>query len=118
MQDMYAMLAEYGSKMRADDEVVYADLQECVKSFGTALEEASTFTQQNQEKHASNLTSDSAAVLEAAQDMSVECMSGKFDDAAADPAEIRRQLSTMEQKVCTWLISAKEGRSFSPSHSK
>lgn len=93
------MLADYGSKMRADDEVVYADLQECVKSFGSALERATAFTQENQEKHAANLSSDAAAVLDAAQDLSVECMSGQFDDATAAPDEMRSRLAAMEQKV-------------------
>lgn len=101
MQDMYAMLADYGSKMRADDEVVYADLQECVKSFASALERATTFTQENHVKHTANLNSDAAAVLEAAQDLSVECMSGQFDDATAEPSEMRKRLASMEKKVCS-----------------
>ena len=99
MQDMYAMLADYGSKMRADDEVVYADLQECVKSFDSALERAAAFTQENHQKHTANMNTDAAAVLEAAQDLSVECMSGQFDDAEAAPAEMRARLAAMEQKV-------------------
>ena len=93
------MLADYGSKMRADDEVVYADLQECVKSFGSALDRATEFTQENHKKHTASIHSDAAAVLEAAQDLSVECMSGQFDDATAVPTEMRARLASMEQKV-------------------
>jgi hypothetical protein len=96
---MYAMLTNYGSRMRADDEVVCADLQEYVKSFGSALERATIFTQDNHKKHATRLSSDAAVVLEAAQDLSVECMSASFDDATADPAEMRKRLAEMEQKV-------------------
>jgi ABC-type nitrate/sulfonate/bicarbonate transport system substrate-binding protein len=96
---MYAMLADYGSKMRPDDEVVYADLQECVKAFTNAIERATTFAQENHSKHVENLETEAAAVLEAAQDIAVECMSGKFDDANAEPAAMRSELTSLEERV-------------------
>jgi len=100
MQEMYAMLTEFGGKMRPDDEVLFSDMQEGVKAYGTALAEAQAFATEHREGHAEGLSAAAAAVMDSAQNISVDCAAGRYDDASADPAATQAQLADLEQQVC------------------
>eukprot|EP00892_Ulva_mutabilis_P006044 jgi/Ulvmu1/3811/UM018_0022.1 len=101
IQEMYAMLSEYGGKMRPDDEVLFSDMQEGVKAYGAALIEAREFAGAQREGHVEGLASAAAALVDSARNVSVDCAAGRYDDATAEPAAMQAQLLRLEQQVCS-----------------
>jgi hypothetical protein len=98
---MFGMLAEYGGRMRPDDEVQLAELNDCVTAFGAELLSAGTFVKTHKAAHAAKLSAEVAGLLASVKEVAEELASGRFDKAGADASEARAALAQFtEQARC------------------
>lgn len=93
------MLTEFGGKMRPDDEVLFSDMQEGMRTYTVALKDAQEFAAAHREGHVEGLATAAAALQDSAQHVSVDCAAGRYDDAEADVGAMLAQLQAVEQEV-------------------
>ena len=103
------MLHDYGGKMRPDDEVAVAELNDAVTAFSTELLAAGTFVKDSRAVHSAKLSAEVAALLAEAKDVGVELASGRFDRVSQDATAVREELASLTKQVsdakmrsCMW----------------
>jgi hypothetical protein len=98
---MYKMLAEYGGKMRPDDEVVLQDLKELVNAYVRSIEESQKYVDANKQTHVAATEAKVADMFDDLKNVFEQCRSGIFDTGSSDPAHMCKKLARLSQQVRT-----------------
>lgn len=93
------MLTEYGGRMRPDDEVQVAELNDTVAAFAKELLAAGAFVKGATGGHAGKVATEVSSLLSDVKEIGSELEGGRFDSAAQDGAAVRAALDSYAEQV-------------------